>query len=149
MTPTPIEFTRTSCACETCVACCTRQPGPLAPGDFERIAGFLALDPFLARAFFWASPGAVLGDRQTGRTFRVETITPRYEQGRCVFLTPDDRCAIHPVAPFGCAFVDPHMPEREFGPRLVWLYRTIASSGDYRALRASLVPATHHDPVVG
>ena len=33
--------------------------------------------------------------------------------GACVFLTDAAECAIHAVAPFGCALFDSHMPQAE------------------------------------
>lgn len=144
----PLRFARTTCACEPCVEPCKRQPGPLAPGDFDRIVKFLALDPVIARAFFWASPGALLRSTTTGEHWQIGTVTPRFEGGRCVFLMPDDRCAIHSVAPFGCAYADSHQVDAEWQPKALWLYEAIVRDADYGHLRASLVPASTWNPTI-
>jgi len=111
---------RTVCACERCVACCKRQPGPLIPGDFERIASFLGESTEQAKRHFIASRGALIGMRGGG-VVRVPTITPaRKADGSCVFLGPDDRCKIHPVSPFGCAYLDMHMNKKEADKRSLY-----------------------------
>lgn len=123
------HFTRTSCACEQCVSCCKRQPGALAAGDLDRIVSFVAqrqgctLEVAFERvkAQIWASPGALVMDTETGQFRRVGSITPRMRKGRCVFLDQNDRCSIHAVAPFGCAYFDMHMPHSVAHPRSVWL----------------------------
>ena len=140
------DWARTSCACAECVACCKRQPGALAPGEFERIAAFLGEDREEAKVHFWASPGALVMDTQTGRTFRIGTVTPRMEGGRCVFLDAQDRCRIHPVAPFGCAMFDTHMGAEEGLRRGTWLAAAQQQDDAYRALRAELPPASSHRP---
>jgi Fe-S-cluster containining protein len=101
-------FKRTVCACSECVACCKRQPGPLILADFQRIADFLGETPEQAKAHFKASRGSLIGYK--GKIVRIGTITPKHDEtGRCVFLDEKDRCKIHPVAPFGCAYFDTHM----------------------------------------
>lgn len=139
------NFTRTKCACERCVQCCKRQPGPLAPGDFERIQKHLGATDEEMRQLFWASPGCLVKSLRTGRTLRVGTITPRYRKGRCVFLDENDRCKIHEVAPFGCAYFDTHMGW-EGHERGEWLARAQQESAEYQALRNSLPYATHYKP---
>lgn len=136
-----MTWERTTCACPECVACCKRQPGPLAPGDFERIAAALGEDREAAKLHFWASPGALVADSRTGRQFRIGTITPRATGGRCVFLGPDDRCQVHAVAPFGCAFFDMHMPIQVAWPRAQWLAQQQIADNDYQRLRTELVVA--------
>jgi Fe-S-cluster containining protein len=137
-------FARTKCACAECVACCKRQPGPLAPGDFERIADHLGESPAEAERHFCASPGAIIRTLD-GRIARVGTITPRFEDGRCVFLGPDDRCTIHAVAPFGCSHFDVHMTADEANPRSLWAVRQQMTK-EYQQLRDRLEPATHYNP---
>lgn len=136
-------FQRTTCACDQCVGCCKKQPGPLAPGDFERIAEYLGETPEEAERHFWASPGALV---QAGPDrIRIGSITPRFEGGRCVFLGPDDRCAIHPVAPAGCAIFDMHMEREPANKRSMWM--VFQMMGDaYQALRSRLLLATHYNP---
>jgi Fe-S-cluster containining protein len=139
-------FTRTSCACPACQACCTRQPGPLLPGELEAIAAHLGTTVRDASHKFWASPGGVLGHRATGQTLRVGTITPRLRAGRCVFLDAESRCTIHAVAPFGCAYFDTHMTAEEAHPRGLYMMRAQATSEAYQSLRRTLAPAASHRP---
>lgn len=141
----PPPFDRTTCACPDCITCCTEQPGSLAAGELEAIAQSLQLPVRVAALKFWASPGALLGNSLTGQTFRVGTITPRLVRGRCVFLDGQDRCTIHAVAPFGCAFFDTHMPAAEAHPRSLWLVRSQQDPA-YQSLRRTLVAATSHKP---
>lgn len=131
-------FERTTCACKRCVDCCKAQPGPLAPGDYERIIELTGLHPEEARLMFWASPGSLVADSRTGRQRLVGTITPQMVRGRCVFLQPDDRCGIHAVSPFGCAMFDMHQPPSAWRPRSLWLVQAIDADSDYQRLRATL-----------
>jgi Fe-S-cluster containining protein len=140
------DFTRTKCACEGCIRCCKRQPGPLAPGDFERIAEHLGETREEAKQHFWASPGAIARFTQGGDAFRVGTITPRFRKGRCVFLDENDRCKIHPVAPFGCAYFDTHQGKATAVQRSIWLINAQANSKEYEQLRNELPYATHYKP---
>lgn len=137
-------FNRTVCACAQCVRCCKEQPGALAPGDAERIAEHLG-EP--AEPFLWNSPGAFVlcGD---GVARRARTITPRMVDGRCVFLGADDRCKVHPVAPFGCAYVDTHMSVTEGQKRSRWLVQAYWHDEQYNALRRCLMLATSYKPRV-
>jgi Fe-S-cluster containining protein len=139
-------FDRTTCACKTCVQCCKDQPGPLMPGDFERIATFLQETPEQAREHFWASPGALVRNMVTGVMYRIGSITPRRVKGRCVFLDEQDRCRIHPVAPYGCAYFDTHMDMTEGYRRGTWLWELVKISDAYTALRSLLPFATSYKP---
>lgn len=153
------DFNRTVCACAGCTACCKRQPGSLAHGDFERIAAHLAKtqgwEPEVAfeqaKKQFWASPGALVASVETvngietHEVFRIGTITPRMRKGRCVFLGKDDRCTIHSVAPFGCSHFDTHMSKQTAHPRSLWLVRS-QQTEEYQNLRASLPYATSYKP---
>jgi Fe-S-cluster containining protein len=140
-------FERTVCTCEKCVECCSR-PAHLIPSDIKRIADFLAeksrVDaPADATIFFRASSGTSISIRDRRRntihTTMIPTITPRTgPNGRCVFLDDANRCTIHDVAPFGCAFFDMHMPKEEADKRSWWGVREIAPSEQYKALRAML-----------
>lgn len=141
------NFERTSCACDQCKACCKRQPGPLAPRDFDRIAEHLGESREEAKKHFWSSPGCLMKNLWTGETTRVGTITPRYVRGRCVFLNEQDRCSIHAVAPFGCSHFDTHMGARDAMDRSVWLAQEQAADADYKQLRDELPYATHHKPL--
>lgn len=150
MTEEPPPFERTVCACKACVDCCKRQPGPLAPGDFERIAAFLGESPEVAAQHFWASPGALVRDGSSGKVTRIGSVTPRYDRRkkRCVFLNDDDRCMIHPVSPAGCALVDTHQSPSEAHERCLWLALRQQGSAEYQQLRRSLPYATHHKPTL-
>lgn len=135
MTEQP-PFQRTKCACSACVDCCYRQPGPLAPGDFERIAAYLNLYPEDAKKFFCASPGALVSENRKVR--RIGTITPKRFKGKCVFLDHEDRCTIHPVSPFGCAYFDVHQPKEIADERSLYLALAQDSDPVYKALRDEL-----------
>ena len=143
MTTPPFE--RTTCACPDCQACCTSQPGSLAAGELETIAAYLGKRVADVLSYFWASPGALLGNSRTGETFRVGTITPRLRRGRCVFLDDANRCTIHAVAPYGCRMFDTHMQADEAQPRSLWLVRTQATPA-YQSLRRTLPAAASYKP---
>jgi len=146
--PAAIEappFARTSCACEACIQCCHDQPGSLAPGDLERIAAYLQRPLRIVALKFWASPGALIANSRTGQTARVGTITPKRVRGRCVFLDDVDRCTIHAVAPFGCAYFDTHMSAAEGHPRSAWLVHA-QTDPSYQSLRRTLPVATSYQP---
>lgn len=131
-----IPFERTVCACADDVFNCYLQPGYLGRGDAERIAGALGrteLDPDLFRRGV-----AVLGNAATGRRLEVATIVPAKRDGRCVFLDANDRCEIHAVAPFGCAYFDVHQTHAEADRRSLWMLQLIASDDDYRRVAISL-----------
>ena len=87
----------------------------MIPADLDRILQHLAPGEDLlawARQHLLASPGAKV--LQGSRVFRIPTLVPaRRPDGACIFLTAEDRCAVHAVAPFGCAFFDSHMPGAE------------------------------------
>jgi hypothetical protein len=112
---TEFGFCRTVCSCPDCTSNCRYIPGYLVPADLDRIKIQLAAGGDLfswARAYLLASPGARV--LYKGQLRRIPTLVPgRRPNGACIFLTEDDRCAIHATAPFGCAFFDSHMPETE------------------------------------
>jgi hypothetical protein len=105
-------FTRSVCACPDCVRPCRHIPGYLIPADLDRIRQHLLPDQTLrswARRYLLPSPGALVVQR-SGH-FRIPTLVPaRRSDGACCFLTEEDRCRIHDIAPFGCAFFDCHQP---------------------------------------
>lgn len=124
-----LPYDRTVCACPACVAYCTSRPGYLIPSDLDRI-------PWLDR--LRASKGALVGTRD-GRRWRIGTITPAMDGGRCVFLDAEDRCTIHAQAPFGCAYFDAHMTPAAADQRSAWGLRQVQASPTYQAVRAVLV----------
>lgn len=107
---TEFGYSRTVCACRECTLNCRHIPGYLIPDDLERICQQLAPGDDLfawAKHHLLASPGAKLQYR--GKILRIPTLVPaRQPNGACVFLTPEGRCSVHAVAPFGCAFFDAH-----------------------------------------
>jgi Fe-S-cluster containining protein len=140
-TPSDPPFERTTCDCARDVENCRYQPGYLITRDLARIAGHLGITVAeLGQRYLWASPGALVGSARGVR--RIGTITPRMKDGRCVFLQEGDRCAIHAVSPFGCAYFDMHMQPSEHRPRSAWGIAVVAASPLYRIIRASLRPAT-------
>ncbi len=102
---TEFGFARTVCACPDCTLNCQYIPGYLIPADLERIGQYHAPGAEIfdwARGHLLASPGAMV--RRGDAVFRIPTLVPaRRPDGACLFLTADERCAIHVVAPFGCA----------------------------------------------
>lgn len=97
-------------------------PGALIPSDLPIIqhhVGDLSGDFVLNH--FSASEGPLVIQRAMNgeqTPLRVPTLVPaQREDGRCVFLTDDDKCSIHKVAPFGCAYHDTHASEAESYPR--------------------------------
>lgn len=112
---TEFGFQRTVCACPECVQNCRHLPGYLIPADLGRIQQHLAAGEDLlawARHHLRASPGAMV--LHQGRAFRIPTLVPaRRADGACLFLADQDRCQIHAVAPFGCAFFDAHQAHEE------------------------------------
>ena len=102
---------RTVCNCELCKINCRFIPGYLLPEDLDQIAAFLSYSDLLdfAKENLLASPGALV--IKGGEFCRIRTLVPaRNDRGWCRFF---DRglCAIHPVAPFGCAFFDSHQKQ--------------------------------------
>ncbi len=136
-----LPFERTVCGCDECSKFCTTQPGHLIPGDLERIAKAQGFEsPASLKPLLWASPGAVVGDAHTKKMWRIETITPRLrtQSGRCVFLKDDGKCAVHDVAPFGCAYFDSHMSDEEGQQRSLYGLRLIAKDWTYQMFRSTL-----------
>lgn len=89
-------------------------PGYLLPHDLIEIGTRVSngvTREFLS-GYLLASEGAVV---QTGdQRFRIPTIVPAQKaDGSCVFLNEHDRCTIHDIAPFGCAYFDTHMTNEQ------------------------------------
>lgn len=124
-TPTPalprteFDFARTTCACCLCVENCKHIPGYLVPDDIERMAKTLGYTNIGEFAFdcLLASPGATV--MQEGQVFQIPTLVPKRKttDGACVFLDEKNRCRIHEVAPFGCAYFDHRMDNAEANRR--------------------------------
>lgn len=116
---TEFGFERTICSCAECTVNCEHMPGYLIPDDLVRIQNHLAPEDSLltwAVRHLLASPGAKVMRR--GRIFRIPTLVPaRQDNGACHFLTSEKHCAIHAIAPFGCAFFDAHMTREQADER--------------------------------
>ncbi len=112
-------FARTKCDCSHCALNCKHLSGYLVPADVERIArhlGYTNLGKF-ALDYLLASPGATVMNAE-GQVFQIPTLVPRRKpDGSCVFLDADDRCTIHKVSPYGCAFFDAHQSDAEANQR--------------------------------
>lgn len=135
-------FERTVCACAACQSCCDKHPGYMAVGDWERIAAHLNLAPDAAAHLFERGKGAIVGSIERGRGVvhprRIETIRPRFVDGRCVFLDDNHMCKVHAVAPAGCSFFDMEMSGVEGQRRSVWFLRRIDIDADYHERWKSL-----------
>jgi len=132
--PDGLALQRTECACPEDVAYCRKNLGHLIGSDIAALEEFPGADQLMA--VLQASKGArvELGDR----AWRIPTIRPRLEDGRCVFLGEDDRCRIHAVAPFGCAYFDAHMDQGESDARAWWGIAAIVDDPKYLAMHARL-----------
>jgi len=140
-------YFRTVCACAACVRNCRHMPGYLIPADLERLRLQLAAGEALldwARKHLLASPGAKVA--QGGRVFRIRTLVPaRRPDGACTFLTAQDRCGIHAVAPFGCAFFDMHMADAEANRRSCRGLQAVREAWIHGGLYAQLWLALHNE----
>lgn len=122
--PTPPDpkrvFERTTCACDLCRVPCRHMPGCLIPGELEEIAKHQGVDLETPEGEHWvqdhfrASNGARVYHPASRLMMDVPTIVPAQQpNGRCVFLTDEDSCSIHEVAPFGCSYHDLHLGKDE------------------------------------
>jgi hypothetical protein len=99
-------FQRTRCGCAFCRAYCRIVPGSLAVADLE------ALCPPGQDVCLWAETHlrAVIDKG-------YPTLVPaRRADGACHWFI-EGRCAVHEVAPYGCAFFDAHQSDEEAAPR--------------------------------
>jgi Fe-S-cluster containining protein len=131
-------FERSVCACRECTANCEFIPGYLVPTDIERISRSLGYSNLVTFALenLAASPGATVMNSE-GRVFQIPTLVPkRRADGTCKFLDEQNRCSIHAVSPFGCAFFDSHQPADEADRKSGRGLREVA--GQWVAGRASL-----------
>ena len=106
---TEFGFQRTTCGCKDCRRFCRHLPGNLIPSDLERMIP-AGVDPYKwAEDNLRASPGPKVMNTQTGKVWTIPTLIPAHRSnGACIFFSPDGKCDIHSVAPFGCAFFDSH-----------------------------------------
>lgn len=114
-----IPLLRTVCGCGDCVRHCHERPGFLEPDDLPAIAAHLGITVReLVAQHLEAGLGMLLArisddGRECEAYMGLPTIRPRSEAGRCHWLTTDDGCVVHAVAPFGCRYFDEHMPADE------------------------------------
>ena len=92
---TPHSFNRTTCACVDCTKCCKRQPGPLAPGDYEMIQHHLRATDNEMKSMFVASPGAIIRDESGIEHFFHRSsvrgaVFELLREGQRVEFTPED-----------------------------------------------------------
>jgi Fe-S-cluster containining protein len=105
-----------ACHCERCVSACLSDPGRLVPIDLKRIALFLHIGVNQLKNEYLVRIPAKGRDRvhflapvktKAGRFLAPPgSSVPEYyttEKGRCIFLSEENRCTIHPVKPFECA----------------------------------------------
>lgn len=110
----------------------------LGPGDAERIAEFLGVESNQVDHLLLASPGAKVFSAEKG-VYRIGTIVPdRKPDGSCIFFGADERCEIHSVAPFGCAFFDDHMSQKKGDRRSKFILEAIDKDEEYKARRARI-----------
>lgn len=108
---------RTTCACHACIINCHFMPGFLIPSDLDRIIPANVVPTQWAEGQLLASPGALV--MKDGKTFRIRTLVPTVKaDGSCIHLNADERCDIHAVAPFGCAFFDCGAERTNYGAKL-------------------------------
>jgi hypothetical protein len=144
-------FERTVCACRLCTINCEHIPGALAPSDVPRIAahlGFNNLERF-AHECLLVSDGAKVA-MQDGRVVSLPTLVPSTTpSGACRFLNAG-RCTIHAVSPFGCAYIDAHMPDPEYRRRADTLHSLLLDErkqpGEYSRLCDDLRTAGKQAP---
>lgn len=130
---TEFGFPRTAdCSCHHCTLNCRFIPGYLVPSDVERMStacGYTDVGKF-ADENLLASPGATV--LRSGQLTQIHTLVPaRKEDGSCKFLDEQQRCTVHGVSPFGCAFFDAHMDDAEANKRSSMGLVTIMHSPDY------------------
>lgn len=112
-------FARTICGCEQCSINCRFIPGYLIPADLDRVAERIGSQNLQAYAqlYLLASPGATV-ILTSGEPLQIPTLVPaRRPDGACTFLSAGNRCTIHEVSPFGCAFFDSHQSREESDQR--------------------------------
>lgn len=115
MPRTELGLVSTECSCAECTKVCYTMPGYLLETDIDRIWKKVA--PQMTRSQFITSylkPGRgarlVEGRPDDIQFVQYQTMVPaRTSDGKhCIFLK-DNKCTIHDVSPFGCAFYDSHM----------------------------------------
>lgn len=104
-------FPRTSCACRKCSVFCEHMPGFLVPSDLTRLIPPDA-DPYRwAEEHLRASFGALVPSPE-GMRWMPSLVPAKSVNGKCHWLR-NGSCEVHDDAPYGCAFLDQHMSDRE------------------------------------
>lgn len=137
-------FPRTECACTECTLNCRFIPGYLIPTDLTAMAAELGYDNLLSFALenLLASPGATV--MANGELFQIPTLVPaRQANGACKFLTPENRCAIHAVSPYGCSHFDVHQSKTEADERSLRGLQAIAHEWKTGGLYARIWTILH------
>lgn len=106
-----LGFARTTCDCKKCSVFCEHMPGFLIPSDLERLIPD-GEDPLVwAEEHLRASFGSLV--RSGGVLKWTPSLVPaKGDSGSCHWLK-EGRCTVHENSPFGCAFLDQHMTDRE------------------------------------
>jgi hypothetical protein len=119
---------------------CQIMPSFLVPADLDRMANAAGYEDI----FEWgmsrllASPGALV--LYKGQQMRIRTLVPARDPktGHCRYLKNGHHCKVHEHAPFGCAFFDATMGEREAQRRsqaaLMDIFKSWANMGEYAGL---------------
>lgn len=111
---TEFGFRRTTCACELCSFWCRIMPGFLVPSDLKRLCPPGEDLMTWARQHLRASQGFIYVNTNTGEVVQIPSLVPaKQPNGNCHWLQADGRCAVHDASPFGCAFLDQHLKDRE------------------------------------
>ena len=104
-------FSRTSCDCQKCSVFCKHMPGFLVPSDLTRLIPPDA-DPYQwAEEHLRASFGALVPS-SVGMRWIPSLVPAKSINGHCHWLK-DGHCEVHEISPYGCAFLDQHMTDRE------------------------------------
>lgn len=107
-------FEQSCCDCQQCLRTCTGgKPGALAPGDIANIADHIGAE--LSEAFAEKMFTACIDGPRTACESDPDAESPCFRpktkpDGRCIFLTGDNRCSIYPARPFECSRYNPCDP---------------------------------------
>lgn len=100
------------CSCHKCVACCSSCPGWFLPGEAEKAAALLGMEPDdFKRTYcivdYWVGGAETLRPakvNEKGRWPELATFSSAWCPARCVLLE-NDRCRIHDAKPHECKMV--------------------------------------------
>jgi len=135
---TEFGYERTVCDCANCSRFCSFFPGLLIPTDLEAISARLGYDDLVRFAIENLSASGGATAIINGSVTQIPTLTPqRTPEGACKFLR-NNRCTIHEVAPFGCAFFDAHQDPKEADARSLRGHMEIKHEWDTGGLYARL-----------